>query len=161
MVSLLHRIDRALDRLESFMAIALLAFMVGLAFLQVVLRNIGHGAFPWADSLLRLLVLWLAFFGASFATRQGRHIRVDIFAQFWPESWRKPLKTVAHLGSSVVCLLLVRASIVFVQIEHQAGSTALESIPAWIFQMILPIGFGLLAIRFILRAFLLEGQASS
>jgi len=37
----------------------------------------------------------------------------------------------------------------FVYLEYQMGSVAFGNLPAWIIQLILPVGFGLIAFRYL------------
>ncbi|MFQ5804565.1 MAG: TRAP transporter small permease, partial [Candidatus Methylomirabilales bacterium] len=74
----LSRVDDFLAKLEQILIVTILTVTVLLAFLQVLLRNLGGIGLPWVEILLRNLVLWLGMAGASLATKQGRHIRIDV-----------------------------------------------------------------------------------
>ena len=63
------------------MLVVIVLFMVVLAFLQVLLRNIFDQSFLWGDPLLRHLVLWVGFIGASLATREEKHINIDVLGR--------------------------------------------------------------------------------
>ena len=39
---------------------------------------------PWVDLLLRQLVLWVPFLGASLATRENNHLSIDFLKHFLP-----------------------------------------------------------------------------
>jgi TRAP-type C4-dicarboxylate transport system permease small subunit len=58
--------------------------MISLAFAQIVLRNGFDGGIVWADSLLRIMVLWIALIGAVVASRDQRHINIDLISRFLP-----------------------------------------------------------------------------
>ena len=50
--------------------------MLVLAVMQIALRNFFDGGFLWAESFVRVLVLWIAILGALVATRQNNHISI-------------------------------------------------------------------------------------
>lgn len=148
-------IEQAIGRLEGLLLVAFLAAMVGLSFLQVILRNLFQTSLPNADILLRHLVLWVAFFGASLATQGGRHIRIDLLPKFVRGRWRALLEVAAQGGAAGVSALLTRAAFRFVWVEREAGGLLMAGVPTWAFQVILPIGLLLITFRFSLRT--LEG----
>ena len=53
--------------LENGLLVGLLVAMIGIAVTQIVMRNGFDSGFLWADSLLRVLVLWIGMIGALVA----------------------------------------------------------------------------------------------
>ena len=88
-MKLLELLDRSFTRAEGWVLIGLLSVMVVLAFLQVILRNLFQEGFIWGDILLRHLVLWIGFVGASMATSQERHITIDALTRFLSDRVRR------------------------------------------------------------------------
>ncbi|RMF31356.1 MAG: TRAP transporter small permease [Chloroflexi bacterium] len=123
-----------------------------MAFIQVVLRNFFRTGLPWADLVLRHLVLWLGMLGASLATRQEKHISIDVITRFLSVPARHGLRIVLYAFSALICFFLFYASWDFVAEERAFGSLFFGSLPLWPFQLILPVGFALLAFRFALHA---------
>ena len=68
MMDRLERMDEMIDRVEQTLVVSFLGFMIFIAFLQIVLRNDFSTGLDWGDSLLRNLVLWIGFIGATLAT---------------------------------------------------------------------------------------------
>ncbi len=142
--------DAALARAEGAFLLGLLALMVAVGFLQVLLRNFFHTGLFAADLLLRQGLLWLALAGASLASRgEGRHIDIDILSRGLPAPWAGRLRRLADLFAAGVCALLARASLLFVAGEWAAGSRVAGAFPAWALEAILPLGFALMALRFL------------
>ncbi len=102
--------------------------------------------------LLRNLVLWIGFIGATLATREGKHINIDVISRSLPPLGRAVVEVCIHLFSCFICGLLTYASLKFVRNEAEMGTTTLLSIPIWILEAILPLTFGLMAFRFALRS---------
>ncbi len=74
---------KRLHRAEDALLVLLLSTMIVLASTQILLRNLFDSGFVWIDPLLRVLVLWLGLIGATVATRNNRHIRIDLLTRFF------------------------------------------------------------------------------
>jgi TRAP-type C4-dicarboxylate transport system permease small subunit len=159
-MNVLKSIDKALTRAEEAVLITLLSVMVVMAFLQVVLRNLFSSGIFWADILLRHLLLWLGFLGAAIATSENRHINIDALRRFLPPRVRSVVEIVTDLFAAGICYLLSRASWTFVQGEIADHRTVFADIPSWYAQIIIPVGFGLLVVHFLIRAVLRAGGAA-
>ena len=147
-----ERIDEVIDRVEQILLVILLSSMILIAFLQIVLRNFLSTGLDWGDSLVRNLVLWIGFIGATLATREGKHINIDAVSRSLPPLGRAMVEVCIHLFSCFICSLLTYASFKFVKNEAEMGAATLINVPAWILEAILPLTFGLMAFRFALRA---------
>lgn len=148
-----ERFDSAFARIEGGLLAGLLLVMLFFGFLQVILRNFFQTGIFGADLLLRQGLIWLGLLGASLAARgAGRHIEIDILSKAVPPLWAGRTRRVADAFAAFICALLTRASFLFVAEEWGAGSLIAGYFPAWIFQAILPIGFALMAVRFLAAA---------
>ncbi|MFQ5583485.1 MAG: TRAP transporter small permease [Calditrichia bacterium] len=153
MEKVINRIDRGLAGAENFIIIVLLSIMVILAFTQVILRNFFSTGILWADIFLRHLVLWVGFIGASLATREGKHINIDILTRLISKARLPYIRMIIDVVSAIVCFILAKAGVVFLLDEIKYETILFLNVPAWIFQLIIPVGFALIAFRFILQAF--------
>ncbi len=88
MKRLLARLLKVLHALEDGLLVGLLLALVFVAVMQIVLRNGFDGGFLWADAFLRVLVLWIGLAGAMAASREHRHISIDILGRFLPQRAR-------------------------------------------------------------------------
>ena len=148
----LDRIDETIDRIETALIVVFLGSMMILAFLQIFLRNVFTTGLAWGDMVLRSLVLWIGFIGATLATREGKHINIDIITRSLSPSVRGWVECAIHLFSLFICALLTYASVKFIRNEMQMGTPTLLGIPIWILEAILPLTFGLMTFRFALRS---------
>lgn len=138
---------------EEFVLSALLLAMIGLACLQIGLRLFFSSGLSWADPLLRYLVLWAGLLGASVATRQKKHIAIDIATHLMPPAVLSWLHIVMHLFSMAVCLALTNSAVSFVRDEAMyGGSQTLLGLSSWQLHLIFPVAFGLITLRFFIRA---------
>jgi C4-dicarboxylate transporter, DctQ subunit len=148
-----EQVDGVIDRVEQTLLVTFLGFMILLAFLQIVLRNFFFTGLDWGDQLLRNLVLWIGFIGATLATREGKHINIDIVSRWLPSLGKNVITLIIHLFSFFICCLLTYAALKFIKNEVQMENRTFLNIPAWIPEMILPVTFGLMTLRFGLRSF--------
>jgi len=158
----LSRIDRAIARFEGWLVISFLTLMVTLTVLQVILRSLFiyaqagwandlMGRFDWAEPLVRLLVLWVSFLGASLVTGENKHIKIDLLTHLIPVSWLPLRELLLSLAGAVVSALMIRASLFYVRTEMSFGGNLFLGLPTWIAQGILPVGFSLICFRFLLK----------
>jgi len=154
-VRLLKRFDAILAKLETTVLILALSVMVGLSFLQIILRNFFSTGIIWGDTFLRHLVLWVAFLGASLATREERHINIDVLSRALSPAARRWVKIITNLFAATISVFLTRAAVVFILDEKAAGSTTFLNMPLWIVISIIGFGFAVISFRFFLKA--LEG----
>lgn len=145
-------IDRALSHLEEAFVVLSLSSMVVVAFIQVILRNVFSTGLTWADELLRHLVLWTGFIAGSLATREGRHIAIDIMSRMLPPAAKRANDVLVSAGALAFCVFLFKASWYFVSVERSYGefSGSLRT-PVWVLEIIFPVTFGLLAVRFSIK----------
>ncbi len=144
------RFRDGLSRLETAIAGTALLLLLALVFGQILARNFLHSSIPAADILSRYLVLYIAFFGAALAVRSHRHIRLDIVAAFLSHRRILQIRTPLYLISAAVCAVLAQAAGRFWYDDWQyvADNERWSSILA----VITPLGFGLLALHFLLAA---------
>jgi C4-dicarboxylate transporter DctQ subunit len=147
-----ERVDEVLDRIEQNLLVIFLSSMILIAFLQIVLRNFFATGLGWGDLVLRNLVLWVGFIGATLATREGKHINIDVVSRWLPPLWKNLVTLITHLFSFLICFLLTLAALKFIKNEAQMGNVTFLNIPGWIPALILPITFGLMTFRFGLRS---------
>lgn len=146
------KIDDWLAKIEAGCVILILSLMIVFSFGQMILRNLFNTGIPWADILLRQMVLWVGFLGASLATRDERHISIDILTPFLPSFWKSAIGTVVRIATAIACSFLTWAAWKFIAFEKVGGSTLFLNLPVWIFQTILPFSFAVIALRLLLRA---------
>ncbi|OGP90280.1 MAG: hypothetical protein A2157_06965 [Deltaproteobacteria bacterium RBG_16_47_11] len=147
------RVDEAIGRMEQTLLVAFLGFIILIAFLQIVLRNFLFTGLDWGDSLVRNLVLWIGFIGATLATKEGKHINIDVVSRWLPSLGRNIVTLITHLFSFLVCGGLTYAALKFIKNEVQMGSRTFLDLPAWVPELILPVTFILMTFRFGLRFF--------
>ena len=142
-----------LGKIEDWLLAVLVLVLVALAGAQIILRNFFDTGLSWADPLLRALVLWTGMLGALAAVRDDKHIALDVLQRFLTPGMQR-ISRVLTLGfAAVTCAAMAWFSVDLVKIDLTSGSNAFAGVPSWFVETILPAGFGLMALRFALRAF--------
>ncbi|MCX5860279.1 MAG: TRAP transporter small permease [Proteobacteria bacterium] len=149
---LIRPVDRIVSYLEQGFVILALATMVILSFVQVLMRDFFAIGFGWADELLRHLVLWTGFIAGSMVTKQGRHIAIDVMSRTLPMNLRKLSEMVLTAIAILFSGFLFKVAVHFVQVEKAFGQMC-EPLhtPLWVMELVFPITFCLLTIRFTIK----------
>ncbi len=145
-----NRLIKIINTFEDGLLVIILSSMIVLAVYQIIDRNLFGEGVVWIDPLLRTLVLWVGLSGAVVATRTDNHIRIDIFAKYFPPHILKYVQRIAYLFTLAVCVLIAWHAARFVYSEYEYGTIAFSGVPAWLAASIIPISFSLIAIRYVL-----------
>jgi TRAP-type C4-dicarboxylate transport system permease small subunit len=145
----LERAERLGRSAENFFLAVLLAGMLLLGGSQILLRNFLGGGLAWADEALRIMVLWLAMAGAVAASRDDRHISIDVLARVLSVRARAGLGALISLITACVCLVLAWYGWSFVSESREFEDRLLGSLPAWWFQSVVPAAFLLMGYRYL------------
>ena len=139
-------------RAEEILLAVSLSAMVLLVLIQIILRNFFSVGIMGGAEMVRHLVLWVAFLGAGLAARDGKHIRIEIARHILPARLRRIFEVLTCIFSVCVCSILVYASIIFVGVDYRGGGIiAFFNTPVWILQMIIPIGYTAVTLRFLMQ----------
>lgn len=141
-----------LASLEDALLVFILSVMILLAGGQILLRNVFDAGLVWADPLLRVLVLWVGLVGAMAAARDDRHITVDVLSRLLPERARRVARALTDASAATVCAVLAWHATRLVVTEYQGGAIAFAGVPSWVCELILPLGFGVMGLRYLARA---------
>jgi len=158
---LFHQLDRLGAHAEDALLLIILIGMILLAGAQIFLRNVLDTSLFWGDEMLRLMVLWLAIAGGLAASRLDKHISIAVIDRFLPEAAQLATRVVLDLFTAAICALFAWHSARFVYSSYEFGDTVMRDVPAWTAQIIMPIGFALMAVRHLALVFArpLRGKA--
>ncbi|HSH30323.1 MAG TPA: TRAP transporter small permease subunit [Thiohalobacter sp.] len=148
MTDALQRLRRLLVGFETGMAGFSLLLLVLLTLGQIIARNFFDTGLPAADSLTRHLVLYVTFFGAALAADGDRHIKIDVVCAWLASPWRGRLFRPLQALGALICLLLFQAALRFWRDEWRYAA----DYERWqaLLNLIIPVGFGLLCLHFLL-----------
>ena len=141
-------VERAGQLIENSALVIILTGMILLASGQILLRNVFGTGFAWADEALRLMVLWVAMLGAVVASREDRHISIDVLSRILPDVIQRWTVALVNAFTAAVSFTLAWFSWIFVADSRAYGDHLLNDLPAWLFQAILPVAFFLIGYRY-------------
>ncbi len=156
----LQRLLHYTNVIEDGMLVFLLVAMIIIATLQILLRNVWDTGFAWGDPLLRISVLWVGLLGAMIATRNDNHISIDILTRYLSARSKRVTGFLSDTFTLCVCAVLTYHAARFVMEDQEAGIMAFSGLPAWWFELIMPIGFAVITLRYAVRCITgLRGQS--
>jgi len=139
-----------LEQLEEGLIAFLLAIMTLLAFAQVVARYVFNYSFVWALELITVLFAWLIFLGMSYGVRVGSHIGVDALVRTLKPRTARIVAAIGALLCIAYAVIIIVGGSVYVAKMYEIGIEMQDlPIPQWVPRIVLPLGFALLAFRFL------------
>jgi TRAP-type C4-dicarboxylate transport system permease small subunit len=147
----LQRLLHYTNVVEDSLLVSLLAAMIIVATVQILLRNAWDTGFAWGDPLLRILVLWVGLLGAMVATRKDNHISIDILTRYLSTRGKRVSGLLSDGFTLCVCAVLTYQGARFVLQDQEAGIIAFSGLPAWWFELIIPVGFAVMSLRYAVR----------
>lgn len=147
----LKPVVRYLNRIEDALLAGLLTAMLILACVQILARNLFQWGFVWGDPAVRAMVLWIGLIGAMVAVRQNKHIAIDLLYRHLPRALKRPVSGVLNLFAAAVCGVVAYFSLKFVHLEYLDGMMAFSGVPVWVLESIIPLAFGVMAVRYMLK----------
>lgn len=138
-----------------------LVALVSLVCLEALLRGGFNYSLGFAEELTGYGVVFLTFFGAALALRGSAMFQVHFLLDKWPEGTRRWVVRAFVLIALVICVILAWKTKDLSLSSFARGKfapTVLRT-PLWIPQIILPLGFTVLAF-FLVEKFLLTLRKS-
>lgn len=142
---MLHR----LERLEEYFLEFLLASMTLITFGQVIARYVFNYSFVWALELTDVIFAWFIFLGASYGVRASVHIGIDALVRMMGPSAARWVGSVAAALCVLYSGILALGGWQYLSRLYEFG-VYMQDLPIqqWVPKIVLPVGFGLLALRF-------------
>lgn len=162
-MNLVRKFDWAVDKFSSYLLVGSVLVILFLSTSSIVLRWF-HINFQWIEPMVRHLVFVCAFLGGVIATGRGTHIGIDLVGKFVESrNWHHLKVWITRLimfVSGVVLLWLIKAGIDFTVVEMEfTKDVGLGFLQSGHLVAIIPIGLGLIALRFFLLLILsFEGE---
>ncbi len=147
----IQRTFRWLHHMEDLLLALVLFIMLALAITDIAMRLMTGGSLIWIPPVLQVLVLWLGLLGALLASRSQEHIAIDVISRFVGPLGKKVCGISGSLFAGIICAIVARYSIDFIQQAIEYDDIAFAQVPAWPLQIIIPFTFSLMSVRFFLH----------
>lgn len=160
MINFLHFIRIRLLQFETILLVASFLFILIVAVTQIFLRNVFDTGIIWADTFLRISVLWLGMMGALVASRNNNHISMNLGQKYLSEKNLLRIKIIIYFFTACICLIVAWFGVNLVLMEYEEAGLAFSNIPIWLTVSIIPIGFCIIGLRYLTFFILLiSGQS--
>jgi len=130
--------------------IALLALMVSL---DVVIRNLGIGNFPWLLEVAEYGLYVTTFMAAPWVLSLGAHVRVDVLLNIVPKPVGRLLEIVSDLIGMGACGVLFYYGLAATRASYADGSLIFKDlvVTEWYLLAVMPLSAALLIVEFLRR----------
>ena len=92
---------------EELMAGLFMVLMTVVTIMNVFARYLFNAPIEWAEEFGRYTFIWLVFMGAVVATKQKKHIIIDVVLTMVPTAARRVMTVLADIATMIVMLLLL------------------------------------------------------
>lgn len=134
---------------ENLALAAALLGMIVLPLAEAVLRRVAHTGIEGNAAFVQHLTLVVTMLGATVAARDGKLLKLFEFASLGGTRLRATGRWIAHVGAACASIALGLAGLALAASERAAGTLIAYRIPVWSIQILLPIGFALVALRLV------------
>ena len=154
------KLDWIVEKMSSYVLIASILAILFCSSLSIILRWF-HINLTWIDPFVRHLVLLGTFLGGVVATGRGNHIGIDLISKFLEikghHRAQHQIGRVINIFSFCVLVWLIKAGVEFTKVEMEFSRREFWGIQSGFLVAIIPVGVGLIAIRY-LALFILSFQ---
>ena len=138
---------------EETLALVIFSSMTVLPFIETFTRLFNLNSIPASQILVQHFTLWIGFLGAVLASRRNKLLALTRDSIFHREQNIDLGKWIAKVTTFLVLVSLAWGSWELVKIEMDYPIDIAPNIPRWFAQIIMPIGFGLMAIHVYLSSY--------
>jgi len=137
---------------ENSLLVGALAVMALLPCLEIILRKVFHSGLGSSAPIVQHLVLAVGMLGGAIAARENRLLSISTLTLSFSPRWQGRAAWFSHGFAAAISALLAGASVAFVVSSRQRGAELAFGVPVWVAQILLPVGFALIALRLLWHA---------
>lgn len=124
-----------------------LTVMMAMPLVEAVMRRVLHTGIAATVAVVQHLTLVVGMLGAAVAARENRMLALSTLGEKLTGRWKAVGGWFAGGWGVAVAVILCGAGIQFVQAEKEFPKLLTPGVPVWWVQSILPLGFGVIALR--------------
>ncbi|MBN2859472.1 MAG: TRAP transporter small permease [Sphaerochaetaceae bacterium] len=151
-MNILKKIDAYVSLFTEWLLSASILLMAIVLVSNVIARKVFSHSIPAADEIGVTLIILATFSGIGYAAKKGRHIRMSALFDAVPKKVQKVLIILISVVTAITYVYVCYIAIEYIEYTKMLGrvTSALE-MPAWIRVVIVPVGFALGAIQYLLN----------
>ena len=136
------------QRLEEIVLVVLMIAAVVIVAMQVITRYLLKIPLPWSEEIARYMFLWLTWLGASYATKERRHVSIDVIYSKLKPTARVVCTIVFTVVWIVFLIMMAYLSLKLTASVASGGQIAVGSgLPMWIPYASIPTGMFMMLFR--------------
>jgi C4-dicarboxylate transporter, DctM subunit len=137
---------------ENLVVALALAVLMLLPLIEIFGRKLFHAGLPGGAALQQHLVLIIGLLGGMFAARDRRLLSLSTLTNFLKGRWQVFARVFSSAFAAGITVFLCVAAWQLVQSEKEGGQMLAARIPLWTVQLIMPVGFAIIALRLLWHA---------
>lgn len=136
------------ERLEEIFLVVLMTAATLIVAAQIATRYLFHVPLPWSEEVARYLFIWLVWVGASYATKERKHICIDVVVSRLPRAGKKTCALISTAVWIVFLIFMAGISLKLTGSVYSGSQIAVGSgIPMWVPYAAIPVGMLLMLFR--------------
>ena len=136
--------------LEEWLLVLLMSAEVIIVFWQVLARFVLKTPSAWSEEIARYMFIWLVWIGAAYATKENKHIKIDILSSKFKGTTKVIMDIITGLLFVALLVFMFFTSLKVTKTVYDSNSIATGShMPMWIAWLSLPLSMFLMLFRFI------------
>ena len=136
------------DHLEEVFLVILMSLATIIVAAQVFTRFVTKSPLPWSEELARYMFLWLVWVGAAYATKERKHIKIDVLFNRLPQLGQRACLIFTTIVWILFTIFMACISFSLTASVASGGQTGTGSgIPMWIPYASIPVGMVLMLFR--------------
>ncbi|MCR4429630.1 MAG: TRAP transporter small permease [Tepidanaerobacteraceae bacterium] len=150
-MGILYRISEKSDKFFRFLVTVFFIAMFVLYFGQVVLRYFFHTGLPWAEELVRYLMIAMTYIGAAVLTKEGSQISMTLIEDIFPYT-KKWLHLIQYIFTIIFYVIITYLAILALNLAQTQKSPAM-GLPMSVIYAVIPLSTIFMVIHLIIKIY--------
>ena len=147
--SKLSSIENSVRIFEDWSMFLLIALASCLGMYQIILRYLFSWGNDWVEAYMIMFIVYAALIAASVAVRRNIHVKLDVIVKQCSLKVQWYVNIIANSLCLIYTACLWLFGCMFVeQVIRYDDINILSDLPEWVHYMAVPIGMGLMSIRY-------------
>lgn len=143
---------RVLFETENLLLVVPLAAMMILPVAEMLLRSVFHTGISGSSTIVQHLTLIVGMFGGAIAAREGRLLALAPVQTLLKGKSKTAAIIFSNGFGAAISGMLCVSSWKYIMDLKPLGKILVYGIPVWVVQLVMPLGFGVIALRLLWRA---------
>jgi len=150
MLNLWNRVERNLIGLLASVALAVATYQMLARYFMPSLPT------SWTGEVIIYLIVWSVFIAASLLVHEDGHVRADLVLRLLSTRRQRAVEIFNIVAALVFCLVLTYYGVLLTWDSYDMGERSITALrfPLWLYYAALPVGFGLMSLRYLRRLYL-------